>query len=177
MILTGPEIKQSVERGHIIIEPFALAQLNPNSYNYRLDAAVLITRDPHLEAHKSQHWQTVELPKAGLILEPGKLYLGSTVECIGSERYIPSLIGRSSMGRLGMFLQLSADLGNIGSAHCWTLEITVVQRLRVYPGMIVGQIAFWRPLGPVNFYSGNYHQFSGPTPSLYSNEIFEKSDR
>jgi hypothetical protein len=45
------------------------------------------------------------------------------LEELGSRKYAMSLIGRSSIGRLGLFLQVSANLGHTGSSHCWTLEL------------------------------------------------------
>ena len=61
-----------------------------------------------------------------------------------------SLIGRSSVGRLGLFLQITADLGHLGKAHCWTLELKVVQSLIVYPHMKIGQVSFWQVTGGNN---------------------------
>ena len=66
------------------------------------------------------------------------------------------------MGRLGLFLQLSADLGHIGAVHCWTLELTVVQPVRVYPGMRIGQVSFWVPEGDRVLYGGTYGRISEP---------------
>uniref|UniRef100_UPI001FF49043 dCTP deaminase n=1 Tax=Brachybacterium sp. Marseille-Q7125 TaxID=2932815 RepID=UPI001FF49043 len=103
------------------------------------------------------------IPADGLVLQPGQLYIGNTVERIGSSCYVPSLIGRSSLGRLGMYLQLSADMGNLGASHQWTLEITVVQPLRVYPGMVCGQVSFWVPTGEVALYDGLLGTLSAPT--------------
>jgi dCTP deaminase len=164
MILTGDEIRVELQRGTITLDPFDPDQLNPNSYNYRLASALTICTDPVLDPRQSGRWTTVQIPDEGLVLEPGRLYLGSTVERIGSSRYVTSLIGRSSLGRLGMFLQTSADLGNLGATHCWTLEIKVVQRLRVYADMLAGQVSFWKPRGRVSLYAGLYDTFDCATP-------------
>jgi dCTP deaminase len=165
MILTGHEIEAELMRGVIHIDPFERQYLNPNSYNYRLAADLRICRDDVLDPTEPGNWATVRIPEEGFILRPHVLYLGSTIERIGSFSYVPSLIGRSSLGRLGMFLQTSADLGNLGAIHSWTLEIKVVQKLRIYAGMIAGQVSFWRPAGDIHPYSGVYHKFSGATPS------------
>lgn len=53
-----------------------------------------------------------------------------------------SLIGRSSTGRLGLFLQVSADLGHTGAEHKWTLELVAAKPIKIYPNMIIGQISF-----------------------------------
>ena len=73
-----------------------------------------------------------------------------------------SLIGRSSTGRLGLFLQVSADLGHTGSVHNWTLEIVAAKAIVIYPGMIVGQISFWENLGDVSPYCLGYSVYSLP---------------
>lgn len=106
------------------------------------------------------------MPSNGFILFPGRLYLASTIEIIGSHDYVTILIGRSSLGRLGMFLTASADLGNLGSPHCWTLEIKVVQPLVIYPHMKVGQVSFWMPMGKRTSYSGPYSGYDNPAPPL-----------
>ena len=64
-----------------------------------------------------------------------------------------SLIGRSSIGRLGIFLQVDADLGHTGSSHNWTLEIVCCKKVRIYPRMVIGQISFWKNFG--NYYHSN----------------------
>jgi dCTP deaminase len=69
------------------------------------------------------------------------------------------------VGRLGLFLQLFADLGQIGAVHNWTLEMVVVQPLRVFPGMTIGQISFWVPIGDKVLYEGDYAKTSLPLES------------
>ncbi|MGW0730874.1 dCTP deaminase domain-containing protein, partial [Streptomyces mirabilis] len=82
---------------------------------------------------------------------------------IGSTVFVPSLIGRSSLGRLGVFLQYSADLGNVGSCHRWTLEIKVVQPTRVYAGMTAGQVTFWSTVGAELAYAGRFGRINEAT--------------
>jgi len=162
MILTGPEICRQVELGNIVIRPFTHEQLNPNSYNYRLGSVLTPLGGYGADAAGP----SVPIPKSGFCLHPGMVYLAKTAEVIGSEHFVTSLIGRSSVGRLGLFVQISADLGNLGPAHSWTLELTVVQRLVVYPGMIVGQVSFWCPSGSIEPYRGFYTDHSEPIGCL-----------
>jgi dCTP deaminase len=83
--------------------------------------------------------------------------LGATAELIGSGDYVVTLLGKSSIGRLGIFLNITADLGHVGCHSRWTLEITVVQPVRLYPGICIGQVAFWRPATPPRRrYRGRY---------------------
>jgi dCTP deaminase len=92
----------------------------------------------------------------GLVLQPWQIYLGATAEVIGSSVFAMTLLGRSSVGRLGIFLNATADLGHVGSSSHWTLEISVVRPVRVYPGMRIGQVAFWEVAGSVAPYRGRY---------------------
>lgn len=164
MILSGHEIERQVRLGTITIEPFTASHINPNSYNYRLGPLIR-----ELSGDCDQHeTPSAEIPSDGLVLRPRRVYLGHTMEVIGSAHYVTSLIGRSSVGRLGLYLQLSADLGNLGSAHCWTLELAVVQPLRVYAGMKIGQVSFWRPYGDISTYRGEYTEYSIPRDCLDS---------
>ena len=112
MILTGSEIEKYVENGDIVIEPFNREQLNPNSYNYRLGRTLTFKED-------DGQYKTITIPEEGFVLYPDRVYLGHTWETLGSCKCAMSLIGRSSTGRLGLFLQVSADLGHteIGRAH------------------------------------------------------------
>jgi dCTP deaminase len=162
MILTGSEISRQVKHGNIVIHPFRHKQVNPNSYNYRL-GPVLTPLHGFGDAAPSA---SLSIPKSGFCLQPRAVYLAKTAEVIGSEHFVTSLIGRSSVGRLGLFVQISADLGNLGPAHSWTLELTVVQPLVVYPGMIVGQVSFWRPSGTIKQYRGLYTRHCEPMGCL-----------
>jgi dCTP deaminase len=166
MILTGPQIQSAYIAGDLIIDPFDQYNLNPNSYNYHLGSKVIQVRpESHGETSSSE-----ELPCEGsFLLLPGNLYLAATHEFIGSDRYVITLLGRSSLGRLGLFLNVTADLGHSGSLSQWTLELKVVQPLRIYPGMPIGQIAFWVQSGLKGRYEGRYHRDEGPVTNRDQN--------
>lgn len=171
VILTKLEIIKQVHKGNISIEPFYLDLLNPNSYNYRLSNEI-IEVDQTLDAKKKTNYTKIIIPKEGFVLQPNKLYLASTFEKIGSSKYVTQLIGRSSVGRLGMFLQVTAPLGHIGTFHNWTLEIKVVQPLRVYPLMKIGQVTFWKTMGRKEWrYSGDYKNYSCAHVSNFYREL------
>ncbi len=157
MILTGPEIVRQRGLGALTIAPFTLEQVNPNSYNYRLGPTLRTHRDSVIDARAPGHvLDEITIPDDGFVLRPGRIYLGTTVEAFGSTEFVPSLIGRSSLGRLGIWLQYSADLGNLGACHCWTLEIKVAQPTRIYAGMKAGQVSFWTIEGAQRLYNGYF---------------------
>ncbi|MFD7644663.1 deoxycytidine deaminase [Kitasatospora sp. NPDC059795] len=164
MILTGPAIRQAVKAGDLTIDPYLPEHTNPNSHGYRLGGTLKVfTRTP-VDPRTSPPTRTITIPERGYRLRPGRTYLGSTVERIGSDRFVTSLIGRSSVGRLGLFTQIAADLAQLGAVHQWTLEIVVTQPLKVYPGMVIGQVSFWDPVGERMPYSGYYGTLSDPSP-------------
>jgi dCTP deaminase len=160
MILTGKEIEQNVYNKKIHINPFINKNLNPNSYNYRLGYEILELTEHCIDPRKIQAQKKITISKTGYKLDPGRLYLGNTYEEIGSDHYVISLIGRSSIGRLGLFVQITADLGNLGTKHKWTLELKCVQPLVIYPMIKIGQVSFWDVKGEKNkMYAGKYGKY------------------
>ena len=140
-----------------------MEHVNPNSYNFRLGSKFLHSAGPDGPRATPK---ALSLTSEGVVLRPGNLYLGVTAEVIGSSAYAMTLLGRSSVGRLGLFLNVAADLGHVGSRSRWTLELSVVQPLRIYPGMVVGQVAFWVQHGATAGYRGRYHGDREPIPCL-----------
>lgn len=167
MILTGSEIKRNVELGNINIEPFNEKQINPNSYNYRLGETYIELQDDQVyDLRKNQaECKEQKLSEEGTIFYPNHVYLCNTYETIGSESFVTSLIGKSSMGRLGLFIQLSADLGHQGEIHKWTLEIKPCIPVKVYPHMVIGQVTFWKTAGERQDSNGYYCNYDNPTES------------
>lgn len=166
MILTGKEIVLMRAQNSITIEPFDHAQINPNSYNYRLGSKIGI---PTVTPDGNIDFKMIDIPDEGYVIKPMTMYLGHTYEKLGSDTFAMSLIGRSSLGRLGLFLQVSANLGHTGSCHQWTLEIVSAKPFRLYPYMRIGQISFWENYGDVDAYSDGYSSFNTPTQSQIKN--------
>ncbi|ABU73962.1 dCTP deaminase [Vibrio campbellii] len=157
MILTGSEIRKQRALNTIQISPFCEKQVNPNSYNYRLGPTLKVFDE------KASEFFIIEIPEEGYILEPHKMYLGHTMEVLGSDIYAMRLIGRSSLGRYGLFLQVSADLGHTTSCHQWTLELVATQPIRLYSNMIIGQISFWNNFGDISCFGKTFANFNTPT--------------
>jgi len=172
MILTGNQILEDYRSGKISILPFDERMINPNSYNYRLGEILYKVNDSVIDPKSKSSVEKIVLTDDGYCLEPGCLYLGSTYEKIGSNEYAIQLIGRSSIGRLGLFLQISAPLGHVGTYHNWTLELKVVQPLIVYPRMKIGQVSFWKVEGEDNVpYIGKYWKYSEAHISEFYGEL------
>lgn len=166
MILSDKEIQKQLGET-IFIEPFHEKQLNPNSYNLKLHNELLVYKDHTLDMKKNNETEKLIIPEEGLLLEPNKLYLGRSVEFTKTDKYVPMIKGRSSIGRLGMSIHITAGLGNVGSAIFWTLEIYVIQPLIIYPNVEVCQIYFQTIEGEHTIYKSNkYQNNEGIQPSL-----------
>lgn len=165
MILTGSEIEREWARGRIVIDPFVPEQVNPNSYNFRLGRTLRVYRAGSLDPRMANEFDEIEIPDEGYALEPGKLYLAHTIEVLGSDHYAPTFAARSSVARLGIFINLSASLGDIGYKGQWTLQLYSLNRVRIYVGINIGQMMWWRPQGEVVLYDGKYQGATGPRSS------------
>lgn len=166
MILSGKEIKNNLGK-NIFIEPFNEEQLNPNSYNLRLHNELLVYNQKELDMKKENSVERILIPEEGLLLETGKLYLGRTVEHTQTESFVPMLEGRSSIGRLGLFIHVTAGFGDIGFKGFWTLEMFCIQPIRIYSNVEICQIFYHTIEGDYNKYSsGKYQNNSGIQPSL-----------
>ena len=166
MILTGPEIEKEMLNGNIVIDPFTSGQLNPNSYNFCLGRSFKVYEDFPLDPKVMNKCKDIVLPDDGYVLSPRKLYLGCTVEVLGSKSYAPTFAARSSVARLGLFINLSACLGDIGYVGRWTLQLYSIHPLRVYPGMAIGQMMWWKPEGEIVQYKGKYQNSMEPRDTL-----------
>lgn len=166
MILSGKEIKNKLGK-EIVINPYNEKQLNPNSYNLRLHNELLIYDETVLDMKKENKVKKIIIPEDGLVLEPGKLYLGRTIEYTETDNYVPMLEGRSSIGRLGLFIHVTAGFGDVGFRGYWTLEIFCVQPIKIYPAVELCQIYYHSVEGDYDKYcSGKYQNNEGVQPSL-----------
>lgn len=165
MILTGPEIKKQVKLGKIHIFPFDEENINPNSYNFRLGNTLKTYKNKILDPAIENDFEEITIPDTGFILKPQQLYLGHTIEEMGSDFFAPIMQARSSVGRLGLYIYLNSGLGDIGFKKQWTLELHSIHPLKVYPGMKVGQMLFWKPKGKIILYKGKYKDSKGPETS------------
>lgn len=165
MILSGSKIQEMVLENKIIIDPFSIEQVNPNSYNFRLGDTLRIYDTDVLDPKKDNKTKMIKIPPTGYVMQPSILYLGHTQEIMGSNYFVPIIRGRSSIGRLGIFVHITADLIDIGSINQWTLQMHCVQPVRIYPGILIGQVTFWNIEGEVILYDGKYQGSLGPTAS------------
>jgi dCTP deaminase len=161
MILTGLEIKKRL-KNDILIEPFDDKRLNPNSYNLSLHEDLLVYTKEPLEMRKDNPTEALKIGTEGLVLEPGRLYLGRTTEYTETKNLVPMLEGRSSIGRLGLFVHVTAGFGDVGFKGFWTLEMHCIHPIRIFAGVQICQIFYHTVEGAISEYvSGKYQGNSG----------------
>jgi dCTP deaminase len=171
MILSGEEIRRNLG-SNIHIDPFDPSRLNPNSYNLTLHNELITYEEVVLDMGQVNRTRRLTIPKEGLVLSPQKLYLGRTVERTETHNLVPMIEGRSSIGRLGMFVHVTAGFGDVGFCGYWTLEIFSVQPIRIYPGIEICQIFFHQIAGEIREYcSDKYQNNHDIQPSLLYQEL------
>ena len=173
-ILSGNEIQRAVEDGRIAIDPYDVSLINPVSVDLRLGSSVRMYentpgRGP-LDCRDQASLQAYgysEITDDGLVLWPGHLYLMHTLERVSTHYFVPILDGKSSIGRLGIQVHMTAGFGDPGFDGQYTLEVTTVYPVRVYAGMRFCQMRFHMIAGEVALYDGNYtgEASVGPVPS------------
>ena len=172
MIFTDKKILASIETRDIVIEPFDPDCLGTNSYDVHLGKYLATYKDPILDARKHNDIEHFEIPEEGILLLPGKLYLGVTAEYTETHNAVPFLEGKSSTGRLGIDIHATAGKGDVGFCNHWTLEISVAMPVRIYAGMPIGQLIYFKIDGDIeNFYnkkaSAKYnHRSERPVESM-----------
>ena len=134
MILSGEEIRRRIGES-ITIEPFDEKHLNPNSYNLSLHDELLIYEEVVLDMREANRVRRLKIPDTGLVLNPNQVYLGRTEERTETHDLVPMVEGRSSVGRLGLFVNVTAGFGDVCFSGFWTLEMFAVQPVRRYLGV------------------------------------------
>lgn len=154
MILTDKKILEGLANGEIVIEPFRPECLGTNSYDVHLGRHLAVYRNRVLDAKVHNQIDHFDIPDEGFVLQPGTLYLGVTEEYTETHGTVPFLEGKSSIGRLGIDIHATAGKGDVGFSNTWTLEISCVQPVRVYAGMPIGQLIYFRVDGDIeNYYN------------------------
>lgn len=169
-ILSDSAIRAAMARGEIVITPFDEKRLGGNSYDVTLGSTIMFYEQaffvrgnwskeqlttiaqraaPVLDCAQEPAVIEQQIPASGLLLQPNILYLAATVEYTETHKHVPYLDGKSSVGRLGIFIHATAGRGDVGFCDHWTMEIMVVHPIRVYAGMPIGQLTYHTVEGEV----------------------------
>jgi dCTP deaminase len=171
MVLSGQEIQRQL--GHnIVIDPFDAGRLNPNSYNLTLHDELMVYEEVILDMRRNNRVRRMKIPQEGLLLNANQLYLGRTIERTETHNLVPMIEGRSSIGRLGLFVHVTAGFGDVGFCGYWTLEMFAVQPVRIYPGVAICQIFYHDLCGAITEYASDKYQHNTDIqPSLLFREL------
>lgn len=190
MLLSDREINAELASGRIQLSPSEPEMVQPSSVDVRIDRYFRLF-DNHKYAVIDPAEEQPELtrlievdPDEGFILHPGEFVLGSTYEQVSLPDDIAArLEGKSSLGRLGLLTHSTAGFIDPGFTGHVTLELSNVATLpiRLWPGMKIGQLCFFRlsspaerPYGAGATYS-RYLGQRGPTASR-SFQNFHRTD-
>ena len=180
VLLSDRDITAELDSGRVKLDPFDTAMLQPSSIDVRLDRFFRVFenhRYPHIDPAQEQSELTREVEPIGdepFILHPGEFVLGSTYEMVSLPDDIAArLEGKSSLGRLGLLTHSTAGFIDPGFSGHVTLELSNVATLpiKLYPGMKIGQMCFFRLSSPAehpygsSVYGSRYQDQRGPTPS------------
>ena len=175
MILSGREIKNQIELGNIEIDPYNENQINPNSYNLRLHNQLYVYNQYPLDMKADNNYRTIDIDEHGYVMIPNTLYLARTVERTFTDKFVPMIEGRSSIGRLGICIHATAGFGDIGFNGYWTLEMFCLQPVIIYPNTEICQIYFHEIQGEYDLYTnGKYSNNDGIQTSQLFTEFTEE---
>lgn len=174
MILSGIHIALQVKKGKIKVDPFLHSNVTTNSYDLHLGNTLIKYTDKILDPKKEPRYKTITIPKEGYVLTRGSFHLGSTVERIGSDYFVPIIHAKSNTARMGLFVHVTADLIDIGSYGVSTLQLYATVPVRIYPYMPIAQVSFWVPKGKIKLYDGKYQNSTGPMISQCYKDAWKK---
>jgi dCTP deaminase len=180
VLLSDRDIRAEIESGRVALEPFDSAMVQPSSIDVRIDRYFRVFenhRYPHIDPAEEQAELTRLVEPDGdepFILHPGEFVLASTYEVVTLPDDVAArLEGKSSLGRLGLLTHSTAGFIDAGFSGHVTLELSNVATLpiKLWPGMKIGQLCFFRLSSPAEAPYGSGAQGSryqgqrGPTPS------------
>jgi dCTP deaminase len=190
MVLSDNTIRQEIDAGRIVIDPFNPARVQPSSVDLTVDHRFRVfnnSRYPFIDVRQPMEDLTSLVEIEGdepFILHPGEFVLGQTLEKVTLPNdLVARLEGKSSLGRLGLLIHSTAGFVDSGFSGNLTLELSNVANLpiTIYRGMPIGQISFMRMDAPVDRPYGSaethskYQGQAEPTASrFYLN--FEQSE-
>lgn len=183
MILSDTSIRNYIEDGSLVIDPFDKKAIQPASLDIRLGIgahyAVAPSNDDFISPLNVSHIDKsfVEMPNAtSIAINPGDFVLTTTMERVELPSNLVGIVnGKSSLGRLGLLIHATAGFIDPGFKGQITLELSNVSRTRLVleSGMRVGQLTFQlldqsaeKPYGHPDLNS-KYVEQSGATMSKY----------
>ena len=189
-ILLKDEIIEGIYSNIIVMEPFNVSMVGPNSCDLHIGDTIItynrnkVYMNPHcyrtmeymrehnialpqeykdsiIDLKNALTYETtmIKIPESGYLLLPDQVYLINTKERFGSNKFVPIVTGRSSIGRLGISVHQEAGFGDLGYIGTWTLQLSVTYPTKIYPNLRLAQVYFITAFGhpdKENLYKGKY---------------------
>ena len=189
VLLSDRDIRAELDSGRVVLAPYAPEMIQPSSIDVRLDRYFRLFDNhkyPVIDPAEDQPDLTRLVEVEGddpFILHPGEFVLGATFEAITLPDDVAArLEGKSSLGRLGLLTHSTAGFIDPGFTGHVTLELSNVATLpiKLWPGMKIGQLCFFRLSSPAEHpygsarYGSRYQGQRGPTASR-SSQGFERT--
>jgi dCTP deaminase len=170
-MLNGDEILEAHEQGRIKIDPWDPNHIGSNSYDVVLGTQLMVYDRTinYLDPRKKHETRSFEIPEDGYVINKNEMVLGNTFEyCYNyANDLVPMIEGRSSIGRLGLTIHVSAGFGDIMFCGRWTLEITALfMPVKVYARMPIAQLYWFKTRPTERRYNGKYQNQKDIMPSL-----------
>lgn len=157
--LSDKDILEAINNKVIKISPFEIAQLQPASYDVRLYSEI-IRPTAEIASIRNPPLYIKQNILDGCILLPGEFILGAVNEWIEIDNSIVARIeGKSSLGRLGLSVHITAGFVDPGWSGRLTLEIKnhAPYNIIIIANDLIAQISFHKMLSNSNkLYSGKY---------------------
>ena len=153
-ILSDKSIKEYLKEGKIVIDPIKdEQQIQPSSVDMRLGDEFKVFKvirkpyiDPKDEEDIAEYMESSTVPEGeAFIIHPNEFALATTQEYVKvPDDLVARVEGRSSMGRLGVTMHVTAGYVDPGFEGRITLEISNIGAMPValYPGQRVCQLVF-----------------------------------
>ena len=153
-ILSDKTIKEYLEEGKIVIDPLKdEQQIQPSSVDMRLGDEFKVFKvirkpyiDPKDEEDIAEYMESSTVPEGeAFIIHPNEFALATPQEYVKvPDDLVARVEGRSSMGRLGVTMHVTAGYVDPGFEGRITLEISNIGAMPValYPGQRVCQLVF-----------------------------------
>ena len=182
MVLSDRTIREEIDSGRIVIDPFEPSNVQPSSVDVRVDRLFRVFQNHRrgiIDVREKMEDLTELVTTDGdepFILHPGEFVLGQTLERVTLPNdLVARLEGKSSLGRLGLLIHSTAGFVDSGFSGNLTLELSNVANLpiTIYFGMKIGQVSFMQLSEPAETPYGSselgskYQGQRGPTPSRY----------
>lgn len=176
MLLSDRDLKWHIDNGDLKLDPWDPAMLQPSSIELTL-------ADTFMEFYSADEVPIIDCDQPpcmigyrtdDFVMPPGQLFLASTVEVVTLSPALAARVeGKSSIGRLGVAIHVTAGFIDPGFSGQITLELVNHGKssVRLRPGMKIGQLCVFKlssaaenPYGSSGLGS-RYQGQMGPTAS------------